>query len=90
MAPAGRQARIKGDGTTIEKYVVGGEDIWKNGLERIIKEIKALRNEMSGYLKTMKKQLREERKIREEERRKEREEWSEEKKIIQKRLTNLE
>lgn len=90
MAPPGRQARVKGDEGAMEKYVAGGEDGWKNGLERIIKEIGDLRSEMKGELEMMKEQMREERRIREEERRKEKEEWSEEKKIIEKRLTDLE
>lgn len=34
MALTGRQLRPKTDRGTIEKYVVGGENEWKNGLEK--------------------------------------------------------
>lgn len=39
----------------MEKYVARGEDGWKNGLERIIKEIEDVRSEMKGELEIMEK-----------------------------------
>lgn len=36
MMPTGRQTRPKGEGGTMEKFVVGGEEAWKNGLEKIL------------------------------------------------------
>lgn len=89
MAPTGKQSRSKGDGGTLEKYVAAGEDTWKSGLERIIREIGELRRDMRSELETVKVQLAEERRIREEERKKERKVWKEEKKIIEKRLIDL-
>lgn len=77
MAPMGRQLRSKGDGGTMEKYVTGREDTWKNGVESIIREIGELRREMRetrSELEKAKEQLAEEIKIGREERREEREE----------------
>lgn len=92
MAPMGRQLRSKEDGGTMEKYVTGREDTWKNGVESI-REIGELRKEMRetrSELEKVKEQLAEEIKIGREERREEREEWKKEKEIIERRLTDLE
>lgn len=62
---------------TMEKFGTGGKDVWKNGMEKILKEISNLRSDMKGELKsmrgemeTMREQLEEERRTREEERKK--------------------
>lgn len=93
MAPMGRQLRSKEDGGTMEKYVTGREDTWKNGVESIMREIGELRREMRetrSELEKVKEQLAEEIKIGREERREEREEWKKEKEIIDRKLTDLE
>lgn len=41
----------------MEKYVAGGEGMWNKGLERIIKEIGDLRNDMKGELGRVRKEL---------------------------------
>ena len=79
MAPtAGKQTatavgrvKNKGEEKTMEKYVKG-EDIWKNGCEKIIREIEEMRREMREEMEKMKEQIQEERREREEERKKER------------------
>lgn len=75
IALTGRQLRPKTDRGTIEKYVVGGENEWKNGLEKILREIGEWRRET-------REQLMEERK--------KKEEWRAQKKAIEKRLVDLE
>lgn len=41
----------------MEKYVAGREGMWNKGLERIIKEIGDLRNDMKGELGRVRKEL---------------------------------
>jgi len=78
--PLGSKNRQKGEGSTsaMEKYMTGGDEEWKKGLEKIISELREMRREAKEVRKEMKEELEnilmEERKVREEERRREKEE----------------
>ncbi|XP_070162472.1 golgin subfamily A member 6-like protein 22 [Polyergus mexicanus] len=95
MAPmSGKQtvskSKSKGEEKSLDKYITGGEEIWRRGLEKIIMEIEVLRKEMREEMEGMKEQMIEKRKAREEERKREKEEWRREKKILEKRIVALE
>lgn len=94
MAPTtGKQtasrSKSKGEEKTMEKYVTG-EDMWRKGLEKIIREIEEMRREMREEMERMKEQITEERREREEERKKEREEWKNEKQSLDRRIATME
>lgn len=76
MTPAVRPTRGKGNEGNMKKFVTGGggEEAWRNGMEKILKEISNLRNNMKEELESMREQLEEDRRTRDEERRGEREE----------------
>lgn len=84
--PAGSKNKPKGEEKAIDKYMVGGEEAWKSGVEKIIAEIREMRGEMESF----KEQLAEERRAREEERRREKEEWIKEKRLLEERIATLE
>lgn len=104
MAPAGRSTgsknKAKGEDNVMDKYMIGGEELWKRGIEKILAEMEEMeemrnemreeRKEMRREMKKMMDQLAEQRRAREEERSKEREEWLQEKRALEERIRNLE
>jgi len=94
--PLGSKNKQKGDSSTsaLEKYMTGGDEEWKKGLEKIIAELGEMRREAREVRKEMKEELEnilmEERRVREEERRREKEEWQQEKKNLVERIVRLE
>lgn len=94
---AGNRSRQRGEENEIDKYMIGGEEVWKKGFGKIMEMIEELKGEMKGELEKwkeevgrMNEQLMIERREREEERRKEKEEWIRERRILEERIKNLE
>lgn len=58
----------------MNKYVIGGDQTWRKGIERIITEIENVRRKIKTEMERMSKRLMEERRTKEEERRRKREE----------------
>lgn len=47
MAPTGRPTHNKEEGVSMDKYVTGGEETGNRMLERIMKEIKELKDDIN-------------------------------------------
>lgn len=98
---AGRSTRSKnkpkGDEHAIEKYVIGGEEIWKKGFEKVINAIEEMRREVRGEMEKMKEEieklyerLNEERRAGEEDKKKDKEEVEKERKKLEDRIASVE
>lgn len=71
--------------------MTGNEEAWKRDIEKLLTEMVEMRNEVRRDIKNLTDQLAEERKARVEERRREKRGMvTEEKRILEKRIRNLE
>lgn len=55
--PTGSKNKPKGDEHAIEKYVVGGEEIWKKGFGKVINKIEEMRREVRGKMEKIKEEI---------------------------------
>lgn len=55
--PVGSRNKPKGEEKALDKYMIGGEEMLKKGLEKIFSEIEGLRKEMRGDMERLKEQM---------------------------------